>query len=240
MRISTVIQWLLGASILAGFALLFFRIFIPSIGFRISPGLIAAAFITSFYCLPTLLCSTALERGRLPLLMWSGIMAAAVAVVAIGGAVVMSFDPFEDPTVASIIGSASIWTGYCGLTAGLTLRRTSSQLAKVLTAVALISTALFAAGLLLQIWFDIDTALPRHALPKYLASTATIALASSLLSLIVARLRQLASPTPESTDVETLRLDMNVWCPRCGQQQHVQTGGASCAACGLLSKVIVP
>lgn len=237
MRLSTIIRWILVGSLCSG-VFFWLLLLIPQGSVR-SARLTGVSFIIAASCVPALICAMTLDRGRFRGLMWSGVAASAASAVLWLIIVLMSrsLPRFAEDLLLKCAGSTTIWAGFCLVMSALLHQRFTSIVARVACAIAILF-ALGMAGLGVHaLWTDGRFWRSEDAMGRFFSAGGVVTVVSVLLAMILARMRQFATG---DTSEDVVRLPFKTWCPRCGQEQVLHTGGGACAACGLAIRVMVP
>ena len=185
------------------------------------------------YSMAALACAITLERGRLVGLMWSGIAASAVAVIAWAAlAMAASVGRVDDEFWALLILPVNGWALLCAVIGLLMQRRLHVAWGVYVRGVTIGLAALLAVLLPIAVWQQMDDLWGR-----FIPALAVLMTFGVIVTLILSRLRQI-SGVEESQEV--IRMPLTVTCPRCELRQDMVTGGDACNRCGLQIKVMVP
>jgi hypothetical protein len=229
MKLRTIFLWSLIISLSLAAAIGVVAILMPGFG-RTQERILVTSLIVGGFSLPALSCSIVLGRRRFVALMWVGI-ASAFAAAALW-AVVTWWDAWiwsnnwDELVIKSAITftMATVWIMHCGLFRLLRLDRPAHRPVRAAT-VALV--AVLGALLLYVFWWeDYDEWSGRTAGVLAILSTCGTIVTPilALLELIARRAGRESIPS---------RVKLAVRCPRCGAEQVLAAGSASCAGCGL-------
>lgn len=181
-------------------------------------------------------CAVALERGRAPRLMWSGIAAGTLALVA--WLAVLWVPSLDDDLMAVVIIWPAAWA-CLALAIGLlllpghrpgwwaALRRASFILLAVLAGEICLSFT-FSPRILMR-----ELVLPLHKYDEMvdrLTGALALLAGGAVVTVFVGAWIPGLAPSPAA---ESPGRRYWIRCPRCGAEQHVRTGPDSCARCGL-------
>lgn len=200
------------------------------------PGarIVAAGLIPlAVYSLAALACAITLERGRLVGLMWSGIAASAIAVIAWASlAMATSMGRVDHEFWALLILFVNDWALLCAVIGLLMQRRLHVAWGVYARAVTIGLATLLAVLVPIAAWQEME-----DPWGKLIAALAVLLTFGVFVTLILSRLRQIAG-VKESQEV--IRMPLTVTCPRCELRQDMVTGGDACNRCALQIKVMVP
>lgn len=241
MRISTVCKWTLGLSALT-VILLWFGITVPGMYFRGAEMIAAVAGILIPFSLMALCCAATLEAGRVRALMFSGIVAAALA--AAGWMVTAWLDMSGTwwqavEFAAGLSGTLATWSGFCMVLALVMRYRASNVPARIARVGTIIIGAVLTVAIFASIWAFDALWRDEDAAMRFFVGLSTLCGTGVLLSIVLARLRHFTGDRDELEE-SAPRIDFTLWCPRCESRQAFQTGGGSCRSCGLGIKVTPP
>lgn len=221
----------IGLSVFSG---MFYFAVMPSWGFLIGP-----LFVIALFSAVALACALTIERGRLEKLLWSGI---ATAVIAATG---WNFGIWLDAFLSSsdrelcvyILAPITSWSLLCAITAVLLRNRITNLAARITCSITIISFALLAVLVVIVVSRTVAAShINNDAFVKPILYTTVIAVTNLLLTVILSNIKQIQGVT----EVEVIKIEMDVSCPRCKLKQIIMTGGASCNRCGLRIKVSIP
>ncbi len=239
MKLSRILRWIFIISFLIGIGLVIFsRIYffaaLPRLGNSIS-----VLFIIALCSALSLACAQTIEKGRFTKLLWSGIAAAVIA--ATGWSVVIVFSAFLSDSnkelCINILTPVSLWSALCAISAILLRNRISNWVARVCCSITILSLALVAVIVGIVVWRETSPGNSNNEdLVKPVMYTSIFAVTSLMLTIILTNIKQIQGITEELT----IRIEMEVSCPRCELKQSIMTGGASCSRCGLRIKVSIP
>lgn len=201
--------------------------------------ILASTALFAAFSLVAMCCAIVIEQGRLRWLMWIGIVAGAVALLA--WLVMVWFERQMDWRLEWRVGRAggafsvvSMWCAYFGLMTALPLRHPRAKVVK---------WGAIAATCLVAVFFLMGSAFPdwmeRHVLGRFgydlevgiVGSIGILAACGTVLSPIlwkVQALREAASGESIPT-----ALMVQIVCPRCGTVQRLAPGVSRCTACSL-------
>ncbi len=204
--------------------------YVPSVHI-VAAGLIPLA----LYSLVALACAITLERGRLVGLMWSGIAATAISVIAWAAlAMAASVGRVNDEFWALLILPVNNWALLCAVIGLLMQRRLHVAWGVYVRGVTIGLAALLAVLFPIAVW---QWQQMEDHWYRIIAALAVLLTFGVIGTLILSRLRQI-SGVQESQEV--IRMPLTVTCPRCELRQDMVTGGDACYLCGLQIKVMVP
>lgn len=202
--------------------------YVPSVNI-VAAGLIPLA----VYSLAALACAITLERGRLVGLMWSGIAATAITVIAWAAlAMADSVGRVNNEFWAVLILPVNDWALLCAVIGLLMQRRLHVAWGVYARGVTIGIAALLAVLFPIAVWQHMEDPWGR-----FIPALAVLLTFGVIGTLILSRLRQI-SGVQESQEV--IRMPLTVTCPRCELRQDMVTGGDACNRCGLQIKVMVP
>jgi len=237
MRLTTVLRWTAAGSFAAVILMRIAAVVGPFMVVRGS-SLAGAMMLVTFFALAGLGCAATLEQGRCMPLMRAGIAAATVG--AVGWFAFLYLLPrFNASTEAWWVGvltPVTSWTGLCTVTALVMLRGRPGAFGRWTGRITIACAAVLAAAVLPAVWLDGSLGRVERTFERGLGTLAVVVVLGLLVTMILARLRQLEG----AQDEEQVRLDFTGKCPRCGLRQELVTGGDACSGCGLRIKVIVP
>ncbi len=234
LRTSSILAIVLGGFFLLGIGLNVARWFFP-FAMGNSGILIGWAFIGVGMTVPAMACAATAERGRALVLMRIGMAAAALGLVCWWYVSWLAFSGRYGTSDdwAKLAWWLTLTSIFC-MIAGFIMRERMvsrwSRRALYVTLALLGSLLFFIALFATSESFDESTA-------KFLGVLGVLTVCSVLVTLILARMRQLDAG--EFTE-DVIRRDFTAVCPRCSKRQTLTTGGDSCASCGLNIKVIIP
>jgi len=240
MRLSLVFNLLMTLAAVSGVACSLLSVAVPSIAFN-AAFLIGGSFTVMALALAAATCAGVFEKGRLRMLMLSGMAAAVIAMIV--WPMVIRFGPGWPQDASRVTntlgGSASVWAGWCTVIALVCGRRAPGWLNAVSRALATLSVSLLA--IVIEVAVVNPGYVGRHdeSFGRTLVALIVMTLATALSAMIAGRWRQLGSAI-STAEEEQVRLPLRLWCPRCGCEQAFITGGSSCLSCGLFIKVVVP
>ena len=199
--------------------------------------LAGSSFIFAAACLPAAVCAATLDQGRMRGLMWSGVICAVlagVAWVAAYGYVSSTWNNVQ--TIANVLMLPTMWAALCAVSALMFSNRRQSVLAAGVGFVAWIASLALILLVGVIVWTEGDVLTDGF----HTALLVCVVLSSfgTMLALVLQRLPQLSGAAEADQNIE--RLPLRIWCPRCGEQQRIQTGGAHCSRCGLSVSVKIP
>ena len=183
----------------------------------------------------------ALEWGRLPRLMQSGLVA---SLISFSGCLLIilygfRFSPEVIEFLSKLIATTTLWSMWCGLTGGLIKRKTSLRVYKLFREATILFAGVSALFLDGMIWME-RFQWPPVEDPLFLILTTIFGL--TVLSATTCKL--LIGMKLATGDVDDppliMRLEFAAICPRCDMKQSLVTGGDRCKACGLEIQVRVP
>lgn len=200
--------------------------------------IVGLVFLFAYFSLGS---ARALERGRLPRLMQSGL---AASLISFSGCLLIilygfRFSPEVIEFLSKLIATTALWSLWCGLTGGLVIRKTRSRSYRILRGTTMSLAGVWALLLDGMIWRE-RFQWPPVEDPLFVILTAFFVL--TLLGFITCKLilgMQLAAGNLDDPAL-VKRLAFDAICPRCAGEQSLVTGGAWCRECGLEIKVIVP
>ena len=185
--------------------------------------------------------ATALEWGRLPRLMQSGLV---TSLISFCGCLLIilygfRFSPEVSDFLSKLIATTALWSLWCGLTGGLIKRKTRSHVYRIFRRATMFFAGVSALLLDGMIWME-RFQWPLVEDPLFLVLTALGGL--TVLSATGCKLLfGLKLATEDEEDPALVkRLSFEMICPRCQSEQSLVTGKARCEGCGLIIKVIVP
>jgi hypothetical protein len=236
-RISTVLRWVAGLSVIGLIVALVSGAILPFYFRGIEMLLFGVGMLIPF-SLIGLCCAATLERGRVRGLMRSGLWAAALAWVGMILAFWMEeaglWDAYE--IFGKLAGSITLWASYCMVVALLMRYRIRPMLAWTARFPTLViaSILLFVSVITVltdgAIWANDDVAI------GFFTSAIMLVVIGLTLTLILARMRELTGELDEGEEAVP-QIDFTLWCPRCETEQPYLTGAGHCRNCGLAIKV---
>lgn len=237
MRLTTVLRWTASGSFAAVILMWIAAVFGPFMVGWVG-SLAGGLMLVMLFALAALGCAATLEQGRCMPVMRSGIAAATVAAVGwfTFRFLVPALNASTEAWWVGVLTPVTSWTGLCTVTALVMLRRRPSAVGVWTGRVTIACAAALAAAVLPAVWLEGRLGRVERTLERGLGILAVVVVLGLVVTLILARLRQLEG----ADDEEHIRLDFTARCPRCELRQELVTGGDACSGCGLRIKVIVP
>lgn len=238
MKFSRVLRWIFIISLLGGIALsIFSQVFYFS-GLLRWRYLIVASLIIALTSSVALACALTIERGRVAILLWSGIAAAVMA--AIGWICMILLEGLLSPPATEVfmytLIPISSWSVFCAIIAILFRNRMPNLTARITCWLTIVSSALLAMFMSIYILREYSVGSGNELIIKLISYDAVLVICCLLLTLIISNTKQIHGTTEE----QVIKIKMDISCPRCEFQQSILTGGASCCRCGLRIKVSIP
>ena len=193
------------------------------------------------YSLFSLGSARALEWGRLPRLMQSGLVA---SLISFSGCLLIilygfRFSPEVIEFLSKLIATTTLWSMWCGLTGGLVKRKTRSRAYRVFRGATMILAGVWALLLDGMIWMERFQWPPAEDwLFLVLIALGGLTVLSATGSKLLIGLKLATGEVDDPALIK--RLSFDAICPRCEREQSLVTGGARCEECGLEIKVLVP
>ena len=238
MKLSRVLRWIFLTFLFGGIALsIISQVFYVS-GMPRWRYLIVVSLIIALASGVALACALTIERGRVALLLWSGIAAAVIA--AIGWICMIWLEGLLSPPATEvfkyILIPISSWSVLCAIIAILFRNRIPNLAARITCTITIVSSALLAVFVSIFIWRENSVGSGNDLIIKLISCDAVLTICGLLLTLILCNIKQIQG----SAEEQLIKIEMNIFCPRCEFQQDIMTGGASCCRCGLRIKVSIP
>lgn len=230
----------------------------PGLFMGYDPGfLLLIGILCMAYCVIGVLCSTALERGRSPVIMrsgiWSGGIVLAVCVIllvlAFQGA---GFNRQIDQWMRVLVWPF-LWPCFVGILAMLLVPRCPLRVWPALRTTAVVLTALLAISIAGTVTFYPDASNVPYPVPsdywearrefgkatEIIISLLSIAAGAAIaITLLIACLPATMFASAAAANGERKRYMLT--CPRCGNRHEAATGEHHCAQCGLRVVVNLP
>lgn len=185
--------------------------------------------------------ATALEWGRLPRLMQSGLV---TSLISFCGCLLIilygfRFSPEVSDFLSKLIATTTLWALWCGLTGWLIKRKIRSHVYGIFRRATMFFAGVLALLLDGMIWMERFTWPPSEDwIFLVLTTLGGLTVLSACACKLLTGLKLATGDDEDSALIK--RLSFDAICPRCEGEQALITGGACCESCGLKIKVLVP
>ena len=185
--------------------------------------------------------ATALEWGRAPRLMQSGLIASLISfcgclLIILYG---FRFSPEVSEFLSKLIATTALWSLWCGLTGGLIKRKTRARSHLILRGITMSLAGAWTLLLDGMFWMERFQWPPAEDwLFVVLASLGGLTVLSATTYKLLIGLKLAMGDEVDPALIK--RHTFDAICPRCELEQSLVAGGDRCEGCGLEIKVIVP
>ena len=239
MRMRTPFLWSMTISLSLAALLGILALLLPSYGPE--EEILGSTALFGVFSLVALMCATVLEKRRLVHLMWTGIGASGAALL--GWLVLIWFDralagrqEFNVARTAGTFTVLAVFIAECGL---LSLPRFDRPAANRVRWTTVGVSILFAVTILNLIWlFEwIERVIDEEIVVRGMGVLAILTACGTVVTPILWKME--AVRRAGSVESISLKVRVQITCPRCQTPQELMTGPGRCRACGLRIKVDV-